>query len=202
MQLKFTILILVFAFLLTSCAIVTIVYAEVDKTSTVSSVTDGDTFKLYTGETIRLADVDCPEYYESGYSEATEYLASLIDGEVVYLDIDDIYWTDKYDRLVCVVYVGYNSTHWINVNKALLDGEYASVADYDNEFNPDSWTYFSEAIRYPKTSPPKFPPTSPPQPTPFYSPFLTTILETLVVSAILFLVIVGIVFMVKRRKKN
>ena len=105
------------------------VSGEVDKTSTVTRVIDGDSFDISTGERIRLADFDSPEYYESGYSEATSYLSSLIDGKTVYLDIDDVYTYDyngKGDRLVCVAYVDYDLTHWINVNKALL-GEGTAV---------------------------------------------------------------------------
>ena len=48
---------------------------EVDKTSTVTNIVDGDTFDIATGERIRLADVDAPEYYERGYSQATDYLS-------------------------------------------------------------------------------------------------------------------------------
>ena len=115
-----------------------------------------------------MADVDCPEYHQSAYSAAKEFLTDLINGNFIHLDIDDLYWTDKYDRLVCVGYVNYNATHWVNVNKALLDGEYALKIDHPNEFNPASWTYFSGKIRYPKTTPPDTTLTPPSQPTPFY----------------------------------
>jgi endonuclease YncB( thermonuclease family) len=119
------------------------VYGEVDKTSTVTRVIDGDTFDISNGERIRLADVDAPEYYESGYSQAKDYLVSLIDEKTIYLDIDDIYTYDysgKGDRLVCVAYVDYDSTHLMNVNKALLDGGYAVISNYNNEFSPYSWS--------------------------------------------------------------
>jgi len=143
MQTKFSVLILIFAFLLASCAIVATVYGEVDKTCTVARVIDGDTFRLHSGELVRLADVDCPEYNESGYSEATDYLTDLINGEFVYLDIDDLSGTDSYDRLVCVVYVEYNSTHCINVNEALIANGYAVEWDHsDNEFNPSTWSMY------------------------------------------------------------
>lgn len=56
------------AVLTISCFLMIQVYGEVDKTSTVTNIVDGDTFDIATGERIRLADVDCPEYYESGYS--------------------------------------------------------------------------------------------------------------------------------------
>jgi micrococcal nuclease len=121
------------------------VYGEIDKTSTVTKVIDGDTFDISTGERIRLADVDAPEYYESGYSQAKEFLSSLIDGKTVYLDVDDVYTYDyngKGDRLVCVAYVDYDSTHLINVNKALLEEGHAVISNYRNEFNPYSWSLY------------------------------------------------------------
>ncbi len=116
------------------------VSGEVDKTYTLTRVIDGDTFEVSSGERIRLADVDCPEYYESGYSEATDFMKSLVDGKTVYLDIDDVYRTDLYERLVCVVFVDCNLTHYMNTNQALLDEGHAIISNYNNEFNPYSWS--------------------------------------------------------------
>jgi len=96
--------------------------AEIDMTSKVTSVHDGDTFTLVTGERVRLADLDAPELGEPGSYEARDYLDSLVYQQTVYLDVDDLYRTDTYGRLVCAVYVDYNSTHLLNVNKALIDG--------------------------------------------------------------------------------
>lgn len=45
---------------------------------------------------------------------------------------------DNYGKLVCVVYVEYNSTHLVNVNNAMLDEGLAVLDDYPNEF--DSYT--------------------------------------------------------------
>ena len=81
-----------------------------------------------------MADVDAPEKGESGYYDARDFLISLVYNKRVYLDIDDIYGTDKYGRVVCVVYVEYNSTHFKNVNKALLVGGYAVIKNFHNEF--------------------------------------------------------------------
>lgn len=115
---------------------------EIDMTTVVSWVIDGDTFDTTSGERIRLADVDAPEYEEIGYNEAKNLLISLIYDKEVHLDIDDIYRTDPYDRLVCVVYLQYNSTHFMNINKALLVEDVAVVNDYDNEFNPYTWSLY------------------------------------------------------------
>ncbi len=122
---------------------------EIDATDTVTYVIDGDTFDTYETGRIRLADVDAPERYEPGYSEATDALVALIDGKTVYLDIDNLTGQDRYGREVCVVYVRYNATHITNVNKLLL--EQGNVAPYDfsnNEFNPATWTTY---VHYPET---------------------------------------------------
>jgi len=130
---------------------------ETDKTTVVSWVIDGDTFDTTSGDRIRLADVDAPEKGKSGYYDARNFLIELVYDKTVYLDIDDIHKIDIYGRLVCVVYVGYNSTHFKNVNKALIVEGYAVIDDYDNnEFNPYSWNLY-----YPKEENPEpFPSTS------------------------------------------
>jgi len=121
--------------------------SEIDMVSTVVSVYDGDTFTLATGDKVRLADINAPEVGEKGSIEARDYLSSLVRQKTVYLDIDDMNRTDKYGRLVCVVYVDYNSTHYLNVNKALIDGGYAEIKDYPNEFDPRSFVlYLPKAI--------------------------------------------------------
>lgn len=116
--------------------------AEIDMTAYVSSVHDGDTFTLSTGERVRLADLDAPELGDRGSYEARDYLDSLAYHRTVYLDVDDKYRTDSFGRLVCVVYVDYNSTHYLNVNKALIDGGYAEAKNYDNEFNYNSFVAY------------------------------------------------------------
>lgn len=116
---------------------------EIDKTAEVRWVIDGDTFDTTAGDRIRLADIDAPESGESGYSSAKTFLASLVDNKRVYLDIDDVYRTDKYGRLICVVHVNYNSTHYKNVNKALLVGGYATIWNFNNEFDPYTWTLYT-----------------------------------------------------------
>ena len=120
----------------TSCSM------ENDMTTTVSWVIDGDTFDTTSGNRIRLADIDAPEEEESGYDDAKSFLIDLVYNKTVHLDIDDVYGTDKWDRLVCVVYVSYNSTHYENVNKALLVNGFAVIDNYDNEFSPYEWRLY------------------------------------------------------------
>jgi micrococcal nuclease len=115
---------------------------EVDATTVVSHVVDGDTFDTTTQGRIRLADVDAPEYGEAGYWAAKSALSTLVNGATVYLDVDDMYETDPWGRLVCVVYVRYNETHYQNVNQALLDEGVVVIDNHDNEFDPFVWTRY------------------------------------------------------------
>ncbi|MFC1803977.1 thermonuclease family protein [Thermoproteota archaeon] len=55
-------LILLLAF---SSRIIPVLAFEIDKTAYVTTIYDGDTFEISTGEVIRLADVDCPERYDT-----------------------------------------------------------------------------------------------------------------------------------------
>ena len=70
----------------------------------------------------------------------------------MYLDIDDLYGTGTYDRLICVAYVNYDSTHYLNVNKALLVEGYAEISNYDNEFTPYTWTLYVHVNNIPEFS--------------------------------------------------
>jgi hypothetical protein len=116
---------------------------EIDQTSSVTSIVDGDTFHI-PNDTVRLADIQAPEEgNELGYSIAKYALANMVGGQTVYLDTDQKSGRDSYHRLIAVVYVKYNSTHYLNVNKALLVQEAAVETDYtNNEFNPSNWTLY------------------------------------------------------------
>ncbi len=118
---------------------------EFDAVDRVSYIVDGDTFDVESGYRIRLADVDCPESYEYGYDQASDFLRGLIYGKQVFMDTDDVYYYDydgTGDRVVCVIYVKSNSTHYINVNKALVEYGHAVYRDFPNEFSPYTWTLF------------------------------------------------------------
>jgi endonuclease YncB( thermonuclease family) len=43
------------------------------------------------------------------------------------VDIDDVYGTDIYGRIVAVLYVYYDTNHLKNVNKAVLDSGHAVI---------------------------------------------------------------------------
>jgi len=116
---------------------------EIDFFDKVVRVIDGDTFEITSGNRVRLADIDAPEYGENGYYDAKWYLEDLIENHYVGLDVDDIHVTDQYGRYVCVVYVHIPNTDYVmNVNKALLIEEVAVIKDYHNEFNPYIWTLY------------------------------------------------------------
>lgn len=133
-------MLLVFFFL--SFALVTYAF-EVDATGIATKITDGDTISVSSVGTVRLADINAPDRDEAGFTQATNYLSSLIENKKVYLDIDDYARTDNYGRLVCVVYVQHDSARLLNVNKALLTRGYAEVGDHkNNEFNPSSWSLY------------------------------------------------------------
>lgn len=123
---------------------------EIDAITVVDRVIDGDTFDTTSEGRVRLADIDTPELGEPGYNAAKALLIGLIDDQTVHLDIDDVYGTDPYDRLVCVVYVRHNSTHYMNVNQALLIEGVVVVQNYDNEFGPYSWTLYTHEAAIPE----------------------------------------------------
>jgi hypothetical protein len=58
----------------------------------------------------------------------------------VYIDVDDVYVTGPYGRYICLVYIDYNSTHLLNVNLAMVLNGKATITDYDNQWNPYTWT--------------------------------------------------------------
>ncbi|MBT8171458.1 hypothetical protein KJN74_01110, partial [Candidatus Bathyarchaeota archaeon] len=80
---------------------------------------------------------------------------STVKNKVVFLDIDDKYTYDdegQGTRLVCVVYVEYNQTHYLNVNKALLENNLAVIWEHDNEFNPFTWALYISKNDIPELS--------------------------------------------------
>lgn len=206
-----------FALLLFLSSIIVImgVNGEVDEIVAVTKVIDGDTFDVTvtngTRFRVRLADVDANESGEVGYVEAKEYLCGLILGKTVYLDVDDLYVWDfegKGDRLVCVAYVDYNSTHWENVNKALVSEGYAVIDNYPNEFNPYSWVLYPP-ISIPPPSPSLTPTPAPtptptcsaPSPTPSLTPGAAYPIERIAAVAAAAVIVMIIVALILRRRK-
>ena len=178
------------------------VNGEIDIKDIAINIVDGDTFDIESGERVRLADVNA---YESGSprsEEAKDYLTYKIVNQTVYLDVDAN--GALYDRLVCVVYVDYNTTHYQNINKELLFYDLVELTDYNNEFNPSSWTLYVSKNLTP-TPIPSYPtptPTTSIEPTPtgppvrFYNPSL------IIFGSALILVGLGIFVYFKKNKRQ
>ena len=142
-------------------------------TGFVAAVIDGSSFQLSSGGTIKLAAVDTPSSGQPGYSESKNYLTILVQGKTVYLDTGASSTTDQQDRLLCVVYIDYNSTHYENINMAMIQNSYAVPnSNSSNGFDPGTWTWF--VLKQTPTSTPSVsnaPQSSAtPTPTPFSQP--------------------------------
>lgn len=133
---------------------------EIDASGTATYIVDGDTLDVSSVGRIRLADIDTPEMDEAGGSEARIYLTSLVYQETVFVDIDDVYGTDPYGRIVAVIYIQVDSSHVKNINKALLESGYAEIWNFENEFNPYSWDLYEPYP--PGSNPPPYNPDHPP----------------------------------------
>ena len=94
-------------------------------------------------------------------------MKGLCEGKKVYLDIDDTHIIDKYGRIVAVVYIPFNETHYVNLNQLLLKEGYAESKDYQNEFNLDVWV--GSPMEYVDMTP-----TPSPSPSPTLSPTPTS----------------------------
>jgi endonuclease YncB( thermonuclease family) len=115
---------------------------EIDVTAVVKRVIDGDTFDAFPVGRVRLADIDAPELGTAEGEASRIALERLILGKTIYLDVDDLYIIDRYNRVVAIAYIRYNDTHLLNVNKWLVDNGYARVVDHPNEFKPSAWTLY------------------------------------------------------------
>ncbi|MCX8188033.1 MAG: thermonuclease family protein [Nitrososphaeria archaeon] len=117
---------------------------EIDSCAQIYHVVDGDTFDAFPVGRVRLADVNAPEIDTPEGKAARDVLIDLFEeyGPRIYLDVDDVHVMDRYNRIVAVGYLRYNSTHLMNINKWLLENGHAVVSNYDNEFNPDWWSLY------------------------------------------------------------
>jgi len=146
--------------LLLSLTLISILYAKpgIDAVGVVTHIVDGDTIdaeitrvndkfmdRIKPGSVyrIRFSDINAPELNTIEGVRSKEALSSILKpGMTIYLDIDDVDVFDRYGRIVAVVYIKYNDTHLLNVNKWLLDNHYAEIMDFPNEFNPYTWKLY------------------------------------------------------------
>ena len=107
----------------------------------VTKVVDGDTFDVEGFGRVRLADVDSPEIDTPAGKAAKFFTETMLLGETVHLDVDDLGGKDRYGRWVCVAYVEDPETgSWVNFNSMLAASGHAVVEDFqDNEFDPGGW---------------------------------------------------------------
>lgn len=70
----------------------------------VSNINDGDTFELQNGVAIRMISIDAPDRGNKNYTVAKDYLATLINGNRVYLEYDRIQ-DDKYGRVLAWIWI-------------------------------------------------------------------------------------------------
>jgi micrococcal nuclease len=84
-------------------------------------IIDGDTFRLETGETVRLIGIDAPELSQPGGEVSREYLAHLLLGNPITLErgYED---SDKYNRLLRFVYI-----NGLCINEEMIRQGYAEA---------------------------------------------------------------------------
>lgn len=126
---------------------------EIDVEVTLVRVVDGDTLRVIINEVyneryqylagrevrVRLADINAPEIDTEAGRIAKKGLEKILSkASNLYLDIDDIYVTDRYGRLVAVLYAEIDGK-LLNVNAYLVEKGYADIWDHRNEFNPSEW---------------------------------------------------------------
>ena len=99
----------------------------------VIDVIDGDSFKMNTGDSIRLLCVDTPEQDEEGYERAMKFLESLILYKEVRLEqAETLNRTDRYGRTLAFVYVD-NLGKEVFVNKMIVEAGFSDVYAYGDE---------------------------------------------------------------------
>ena len=114
---------------------------EAEVSGVVTNVVDGDTFDVEGFGRVRLADVDSPEIDTPGGKAAKFFAETMLLGETVHLDVDDLGGKDRYGRWVAVAYVQDPETDsLVNFNGVLVASGHAEVKDFqDNEFDPADW---------------------------------------------------------------
>lgn len=90
----------------------------------VTYIVDGDTLDINTGERVRLVCIDTPERGEYYYSEAKNYLSSLVLNEEVEL-IKDVSEIDRYGRLLRYIYLNGDF-----INELIVKNGYARAYPY------------------------------------------------------------------------
>lgn len=118
------------------CSIV----VEAQQTGRVTGIADGDTFNLLSGGKqikVRLYGIDCPERGQDYHQVAKQFLSDLIYNKTVTIKQTG---TDRYRRVIAVVYIGN-----VNVNEYLLSAGLAwHYKRYDNN---EDWAQLEKQAR-------------------------------------------------------
>lgn len=96
----------------------------------VTEVVDGDTFKLATGEKVRIIGVNTPEMSEPGGDIAKDIATQLLLGQRVRL-VRDVRDKDDYDRLLRYVFIG----------KTFINAELVRMGYAEARFYPPDTLY-------------------------------------------------------------
>ncbi len=99
-----------------------------EESAVVSSVLDGDTIELSTGETVRLIGLNAPESGQPCFTEAKEFLQSLLLGQKITLERDSDN-NDQYGRLLRYVFIKNSDEDVGNVNYRMIYLGYAHRYD-------------------------------------------------------------------------
>jgi endonuclease YncB( thermonuclease family) len=106
----------------------------------VSSVIDGDTFKLSNNDIIRLLCVDTPEKGSKGYEDAKNFLEDLVLNKDITKEISLVNpresfgedYLDKYNRKLRFVYLNKDTLNEIFVNQEIINQDYGELFIYNN----------------------------------------------------------------------
>lgn len=110
--------------------IITAVLPGQTSEATVTSVTDGDTFRISTGQTVRMIGIDTPETVDPRKTvqcfgkDASAKTKELLLGKTVRLE-KDVSETDRYGRLLRYVYVNEDF-----INQTLVRDGFAKASSY------------------------------------------------------------------------
>ncbi len=104
-------------------------YHITDSTQTqtfqVSRIIDGDTIKTSSGITIRLIGINTPEKSQLFYTEAKNYLTTLIQNKTIQVET---YGTDKYSRTLAYIFLDDK-----NINEQILKQGLATLYYYEKD---------------------------------------------------------------------
>jgi micrococcal nuclease len=98
-----------------------------------TAIIDGDTFRLNTGQTVRLIGIDAPELLQPGGKQSCEYLGHLILGKNITLErgYQD---RDKYNRLLRFVYIGDLCVNEEMIRRGYAEARYLFSDNHTREY--------------------------------------------------------------------